>query len=392
MGPTHRSTVARGLSGRAGRAYPRARMLAPLRLALAVSLALGGPALLGCTVSTELRRVRTPSEGVALRYALSPGQSFEGTVRLGNTRAIEGLADPLNQTITCEVSMAMLGTGPTGTEVRATFTNVDLEWDLPPTATYSTAELVELAQERLRGMRVAFVVRPDGRVQALPAPPPDAPPELREVIETMLMGLEAFFVPLPPTPLERGDAWNERFQHETAEGLHVALDHHVQLHSSYRHRDEALVLRQLRVEQSRREQRPGDQGPVTVEREVKALVLFADAGYPTDVDREIREADPEHGVVFRKVRAKWSSSRGVVPELVAPAVNDVQVIRDPCNPDYVGPLSCDEPPAPEPDATAEPEATSTPDATAEPEATSTPDATDPAEPEPDDASASDDAG
>ncbi|MCX4245612.1 hypothetical protein [Paraliomyxa miuraensis] len=329
-------------------------MPASARVVLAVLLAMSGSGPLGCSVSTELRRVRTPRQGVTLEYLRSKGQGFEGTLKIGNTRAIEGLTEPLSQTLTCEVSMVMLATSDMGTEVRATFTGVDLDWDLPPAATYSSDELVELAHAQLRGMQVTFVVRPDGRIQALPTPPANAPLELREVIETMLMGLESFFVPLPGQPLGRNDVWHERFEHTTANGLGQALEQDLRLDGSYEHRtDDGVVVRRLMIEQQRHEQRGGERGPVTVERDVRAEVLFADAGYPADIDRETREADPEEGVVFRKVRAKWIATRGLVPELMVPPPGDVQVIRDPCNPDYVGPLACedegDEPEPPEED-------------------------------------------
>jgi hypothetical protein len=328
------------------------RMPAASRLALAVLLALPGLGLPGCSTSPELRWARTPREGVTLAYALEPGQGFEGTLRLGNTRAVAGLTAPLGQNVTCDVMMAVVGKGPNGTEIRATFTSLELDWDLPPAATYSTAELVELAQEQLRGMQVSFVVRPDGRVAALPSPPADAPPELREVIETMLLGLESFFVPLPVEPLERRDHATTSLRHTTAEGLLQALEQTLRLDGTVEHESEDLVLRRLTVEQSRREQRPGDEGPVTVEREVEAHLMFATTGFPADVDRETRELDPVRGVVFRKVRATWVRTRGLVPELVVPPGTDVQQIEDPCNADYVGPRACNEPPAAAP--TAEP--------------------------------------
>lgn len=349
-------------------------MPAARRLVLAVLLAFTGPALWGCSVSPELKRVHTPRDGVALAYALEPGNGFEGTLRLGNTRAIEGLSAPLGQTATCDVIMAVVGTSPSGTEIRATFTSIELDWDLPPTATYSSEELLELAQEQLRGMQVTFTVRPDGRVQALPAAPADAPPELREVIETMLLGLEAFFVPLPPDPLTRRDEWTEGFEHATAEGLAQALEQTLRLEGSYEDRDEGLVLRRLAFEQSRREQRPGDDGPVRVERRIDGHLMFATTGYPAEIDRETRELDPVRGVVFRKVKANWTRARSIVPELVAPVTNDVQAIDDPCNPDYVGPRLCQEPPAsPQAPASeapgdAEPEAAAGEEAGAEPEA------------------------
>lgn len=347
-------------------------MSAVARLALALSMALTGPALSGCSTSPELERVRTPREGVTVAYVLEPGNGFEGTLRLGNTRAVDGLTAPLGQTATCDVIMAVVGKSPSGTEMRATFTSIELDWDLPPSATYSPADLLELAQEQLRGMQVSFVVRPDGRVQSLPSPPSDAPPELREVIETMLLGLESFFVPLPPEAILRGDAWTTSLRHTTSEGLSQALEQTVRFDASYRHREDGVVLRRLELEQQRREQRPGDDGPVTVERQVTGHLMFATTGFPTEVDRETRELDPVRGVVFRKVRGTWTRGRGLVPELVAPQPTDVQVIDDPCNPDYVGPLTCEQAPAP-----------------AVPEAEAT-EATQPAEPaEPEDAPADD---
>ncbi|MEM9458576.1 MAG: hypothetical protein AAGF11_30650 [Myxococcota bacterium] len=329
-------------------------MLRARRLALAAVLAILGPGLgSGCTTSTELRRIRTPA-GVTLAYQLEAGQGYEGNLRVGNTRAIEGLDKPLSQTATCDVTMAILGTTPEGTEVRATFGSVELDWDLPPSATYSTNELLELAGSRLRGMQVSFLVRPDGRIQALPRPPDDAPPELREVIETLLLGLEAFFVPLPPTALSRNEPWTAQLEHETADGLRLALDQTLRIESSYQHRSQDVTLRRLAVEQERREQRVGEAGPLTVERQARAVLLFAGDGYPVELDREIQEFDPVDGMVFRKVRAQWTRTRGLTPELIAPPDSgDVQVIRDPCNPDYVGPEACeDDEPSPA-NATAE---------------------------------------
>lgn len=349
-------------------------------LALAVLLAFTGPALWGCSVSPELKRVHTPREGVTLAYSLEPGNGFEGTLRLGNTRAIEGLSAPLGQTATCDVIMAVVGTSPTGTEIRATFTSIELDWDLPPTATYSSDELLELAQEQLRGMQVTFTVRPDGRVQALPAPPADAPPELREVIETMLLGLESFFVPLPPEPLTRRDEWTASFEHATAEGLDQALEQTLRLVGTYEDRDEGLVVRRLAFEQSRREQRPGDGGPVRVERRIDGHLMLSTTGFPAEVDRETRELDPVRGVVFRKVKASWTRARSIVPELVAPVTNDVQAIEDPCNPDYVGPRLCQEPPA-------SPEAPASEPGEAEPEGGAGEDPAAPDETAPDEAAA-----
>jgi hypothetical protein len=348
------------------------------RLALAVLLAFTGPALSGCSVSPELKRVHTPRDGVTVAYVLEPGSGFEGTLRLGNTRQVEGLTAPLSQTATCDVILAVVGIGPAGTEVRATFTSIELDWDLPPSATYSSQELLELAQEQLRGMQVTFTVRPDGRVQALPAPPADAPPELREVIETMLLGLESFFVPLPPQPLTLRNEHTDRFEHTTADGMMQKLEQTVRLDGTYEDPDEELVMRRLVIEQSRREQRLGDGAPVRVERKITGHLMFATTGFPAEVDRETRELDPVRGVVFRKVKSNWTRARSIVPELVAPVTNDVQAIDDPCNPDYVGPRLCDELPTPEPPPTepseepseAEPEAAPSEEpGAAQPEAT-----------------------
>lgn len=319
------------------------------RLALALTLALAGP--MACSASPELERIRTPRAGVSLAYVLPQGQGFEGQLRVGNTRAVDGLDAPLSQTATCDVNMVVLGSVPEGTEIRATFTSVDLDWDLPPAATYSSDELVELANERLRGMQVRFVVRPDGRVYSLPGAPAGTPPELAEVIETLLFGLEAFFVPLPPGPLGRGDEWSESFSHATAAGLTHEVDHRLRYDGRFRHKTDESTLVRLRMSQTRHDGRATDGDPVTVEREVAGVLLFDADGFPAELDREIKEFDPEQGMVFRKVRAQWGRFRGVVPELLTTPGTDVQVINDPCNPDYVGPKECEEEPdVPPPDA------------------------------------------
>ena len=59
------------------------------RLALALSFAVAAP--LACSPSTEVKRIRTPREGVTLAYDFSIGQGYEGKLHVGNTRAIDGL-------------------------------------------------------------------------------------------------------------------------------------------------------------------------------------------------------------------------------------------------------------------------------------------------------------
>ncbi|MCH9681654.1 MAG: hypothetical protein K0V04_09490 [Deltaproteobacteria bacterium] len=313
-------------------------MIALSRVALALALSVALPALGGCSPSTELRRVRTPRSGADVAYKLDAGQGYDGQLRVGNTRAVAGLDQPLSQTATCELNMVVLGETPLGTEVRVTITSVDLDWDLPPSATYSSQELLELANDQLRGMQVRFTVRPDGRVHALPDAPANAPPELREVIETLLLGMEAFFVPTPADGLRRGQRWDESFSHEVR-GLTQQVDHHVELEGMFEHRTDETRLARLRIGQDRREQRHSEPDPQTVEREIRGQMMFSVDGYPLELDRETQEFDPEYGMVFRKVRATWTRARGLVPEMMAPGT-DVQVINDPCNPDYVGPKPC----------------------------------------------------
>lgn len=311
--------------------------------------------IVACSPSTELKRIRVPREGQGLAYVLEKGTGFEGTLRVGNTRPVDGLDQPLNQTATCEVTMVVLGPVSGGTEIRATFTGVELDWDLPPDATYSSDDLLQLAHERLRGMQVRFVVRPDGRVEELPTMPADAPAELAEVIETMIRGLEAFFVPLPPEPLRSRKTWDKSFAHTTSSGMKRSMDHHLTLDGMFKHRREDLTVARLDIEQLRKAQRPGARGPLTVERKTRSVLMFSPSGFPVELDRETQEFDPERGMVFRKVRAQWTSLRGQLPELITPAetvTDDVQVITDPCNPDYVGPKVCETvEPEPEPEPT-----------------------------------------
>lgn len=361
---------------------------------LALAAILATTAALGCSPSPELSRVRVPKEGVTLSYRLATGTGFEGTVQVGNTLEVPGLDEPLSQSATADVTMAVLGPVAEGTELRATFNSVDLDWDLAPSATYSSGELLELVQERVRGMQVRFVVRPDGRLQALPRPPADTPLELAEVIETLVRGLEAFFIPLPAEPLQHREAWVKPYEHTNELGVVRAMEHEVTLDGMFRlKQDPEVTLARLSIEQ-RRTEAPDDARDVhQVSREVRALMMFSPNGYPAELDRETRQFNPDGTLMFRKVRSSWAPLRGQLPErLAAPAEQggDVQVITDPCNADYVGPEVCtdaaeDAPPAvearpTEPDA--EPAAPDEPPPT-EPDAEATADDAAPSEATPD---------
>ena len=103
----------------------------------------------------------------------------------------------------------------------------------------------------------------------------------------------------------------------------------------------------------------------------RALIGIA---FLRDIPFDAQAFSADSGMVYRKIRADWRRTREIVPELVGGAdeSEDVQLIRDPCNPDYVGPLSCDEPgkaPAPSPEP--EPETTGASPETAAPDPNAT---------------------
>jgi hypothetical protein len=311
--------------------HPR-RSLRTARLLLTLALStFAGLALPGCG-DPSLRKVSAPRGGIALAYDLVPKAAYSGKVAVGVTRQIDGVEKPLRQAITGDVTMVVLGESPEGgTRVRVTLTSGDLDWALLPSSGYARDQFLKMAAKYLKGLHMPMTIGPRGGVLERPSPPADAPDEVVEVIDAVIDAVALSFVSVPDKKLSRGDRWTPAGAGRM-ESRYRGLFRHEE-------RDEDVARFELAITSA--PIGPDDQG----ERQGTLVALFATAGYPASIDLEARDFDPTLGMSFRRIQVEWTKG-GVAPiDLAVPrdeGPQDVQVITDPCNPDYVGPRMCDD--------------------------------------------------
>jgi hypothetical protein len=304
-------------------------------LALVMSV-LAGAATTSCG-DHQLRKISAPRGGVQLAYALEHETIYTGKVDVGITRQVEGVGKPIRQAISGEVTLVVLGDATDGgTRVRVTLTSGDLDWALLPASGYSRDQFLRLAIKRLKGFHMPMTIGPRGGVIERPPAPSDVPDELAEVIEAVIDAVALSFVSVPAGKVARGDRWVPAGPGRV-ETRFKGLFRHVE-------RDESVA--RLEFEMTKVPIGANEEG----ERQGSQNALFAVAGYPARIDVEARDFHPHEGMSFRRIQVEWKKGGKALPELAAPrddGPQDVQVIRDPCNPDYVGPASCEEPDDPE---------------------------------------------
>jgi hypothetical protein len=307
----------------------RLRVL-PLVAALAVACASSAPA--------GMKKIEVPAGGITLSYDLTPGATYEGRLHMGNTQQIEHVGS-ITQSLSCDVKLQVLGADPErgGAQVRATLSNIDLQWALPPSAPISIDEFAKQAVAQLQGMQVTFNVLPTGEITFMPVPPQELGAELKEVIFQVVRALEQGFLVMPKHRVDDGETWteNERRGREGKLGRFVAGQVTTKVEGMFRLDTRAEDVVRLSIEQRRKETITTKEGAHTNEIEGTSKALFSTKGYLAEVDGETREYDPSQGMNFRKLRVQWrKTAAGRVGD------TDVQAIDDPCHPDYVGPAVC----------------------------------------------------
>ncbi len=303
-------------------------------LAAVLSVGLGSPVLSGCAGTRE-SRVRAPKAGVTLRYALKPGTSFDGRIRVGTTRSVEGLKDNLTQSIECDARLFVMATDADGSSVmRASFRNVDLDWSVPPDVGLSSEEFQKLAATQLRGMELRFTLSPQGKLLAVPTGPERPAPELTGLLDTLGLAVSIGFVSLPPSPLRPGSTWVDT----PADPIRLQGAPHIEA------RFEGLVRKGnkgaptwARVTQAFRSAREVDtpSGPRRRQLEGETELRLDKAGTPVTIDTELRDFDPLRGLAVQELHVQWTQT-----DEGTDAATDVQDIEDPCDPDYVGAERC----------------------------------------------------
>lgn len=339
------------------------RRFSKLASGVLVALALSAAAH-GCSPQGQ-QKIEVPQAGVQMRYDLLPGATYDGHLRLGNTQTIDG-AGNITQSLECDITLVVVGADPQrgGTLLRATFSNIDMKWGLPPSAPISPEEFTRDAIARLQGMNVAFNVSETGEIVYMPMPPQELSDVDKQFIDQVLRGLEKAFLVVPNHPVKDKETWaeDEKRGREGKLGRYVVGKVETRVDGMYRDDARKEDLLRLVIAQKRTETVTTKDGSRKSEIEGKWTAMFSTTGYLAQIDGESREFDPVNGMTFSKMKVEWrktasGSVGGTVPKVDEQAIGDpcdpdyvgadeckdgseAQVIDDPCHPDYVGPAEC----------------------------------------------------
>lgn len=288
------------------------------------------------------QKIEVPQAGVQMRYDLQPGATYDGHLRLGNTQTVEG-AGNLSQSLECDIKLVVVGEDSQrgGTLLRATFSNVDMKWGLPPSAPISPEEFTRDAVARLQGMNVAFNVKPTGEIIYMPVPPQELSDVDKQFIDQVLRGLEKAFLVVPDHAVKDKETWSEdeKRGREGKLGRYVVGKVQTRVDGMYRDDTRKEDLLRLVITQKRAETITTKDSSRKIEIEGKSTAMFSTAGYLAQIDGESREFDPVNGMTFSKVKVDWKKTASGTAGGAAPTV-DEQAITDPCDPDYVGSEEC----------------------------------------------------
>lgn len=311
------------------------------RLALLVGsvLVLGLP---GCDKGEKrnLTEVEAPTEGITLRYDLSPGQTYDGNIRMRNS--IRSPVGDIIQTIEFDVALLVSGVGTEEQQlVVATIDDIGFDLRLPDGIPAAAAGGLtpELATQ-LNGLELRFQLDRLGAVSEMPDPPADQSPQIKAMIGMLAGALGASFVRLPDEPIKQGESWDATSKPEpgeedlvrTGRGTFKSMARDAE-------RNEELVALDLEGKTEGTMTANGQKHQISSDQ--KADVLFSiTAGFPAKVARKRNGQAPGVGDMYSEIDADWTKGERKPVKAEAPPVE--QEITDPCDPDYVGAEECAE--------------------------------------------------
>ncbi len=314
-----------------------------LSLLLCASPWVLSPLLLGCKTGPQLTKIEAPAEGIALRYDLTPGQVYKGSVRHNETIRSSNTSNSSSNHFSFDLTLVVRGPDQEhgGTHVTARFSAVTVRWTPPPGLPVSVAELNKNASKQLQGLEVDFSVDETGKIVHMPELPDDFPKESRPVVQEALDKLETAFLSVPSQPLKQGDSWKD----EKKRGRQGKLGRYVQgtvetkLEGFYKKGEPATTVAKLASEEEETEITTTSSGGHEVKKRGSMTALFAtDQKYLVSYTADRQYDDTGNTNSFVKTEVSWEK----VPSRTTPMATPTQVqdISDPCHPDYVGAEEC----------------------------------------------------
>ena len=329
-----------------------ARLSASLLTALVLSV--GVPTLSGCG-NSDLTETEVPGGSVELRYALAPGQTYEGSIRRKETISMRG--QPMNRSIEFRVQLVVESVGEDGSAtVAATVSNIELNWVVPGLP-ISTAEFNRQSKARLEGVTIRFNVDARGGVSGIPPAPPELQPAEVGVLDSIIEGLTSGFFVVPEERLTIEQGWEQQDTRgrEGKLGKYIVDDVKGRLIGAYDHKETGQKLIKLQIDGDKQETTTTKDGSSAVRTRSDVEVLWdIEANYLTMIDStSTRTQGPNSTVV--QAQAEWILS--IAGASAAPSDQDdsapadtppdgaehVVSGDDPCDEDYVGAGECLDP-------------------------------------------------
>lgn len=319
------------------------------RLLLSLLLCASPSLLVGCKTGPQLTKVEAPAEGIALRYDLTPGQVYKGSVRHNETIRSANTSNSSSNHFSFDLTLVVRGPDAEhgGNHVTARFSAVTVRWTPPPGLPISVAELNKKASAQLQGLEVDFSVDETGKIVHMPELPDDFPKESRPIVQEALDMLETAFLSVPAQALKQGDTWKD----EKKRGRQGKLGRYVQgtvqtkIDGFYKTGEPPVTVAKLVTEEEETEITTTSSGGHEVKKRGSTSALFAtDQKYLVNYTADRQYDDTGNTNSFVKTEVSWQK----VPSQTTPAAastTQVQDISDPCHPDYVGAEECVEQPA-----------------------------------------------
>lgn len=311
-----------------------------VRALLAAFVLCAAPLTLGCKSGPQLTKVEAPAAGVALRYDLTPGQSYKGSVR--HTETIRSATSSTSASNFFAFDLSLTVRGPDkdhgGMGVTARFSAVTVRWSLPLGISISVAEYNRKASEALQGLEIDFAVDDTGKIVYMPELPEEFPGELRGPVQQALDQLETAFLPVPSNAIKVGDQWKEDKKRGKKGKLGRYVEGAIQtrVDGFYRTGEPPVTVAKLVSEESVTEVTTTTSGGHEVKKRATTEALFAtEQNYLISYVSDRQTDDLGNSTSFEKTEVSWT-------KMPAPAGAQTQVqdISDPCHPDYVGAEEC----------------------------------------------------
>ncbi|MEM7157976.1 MAG: hypothetical protein AAF799_34360 [Myxococcota bacterium] len=330
-------------------------MASPLALAVALALPFGT----GCNKNGKLTEVEVPEAGVSLRYDLTPGQEYGGSIQMRTT--IQTPMGDIATNLKFNTQLVVAAKEEDGGKlVRATIKDIEMTVRTPDGIPAGATGMDPNAATALNGMEMRFNLSPQGKVSNTPEPPEGAPQTVASAIGLITTALTAgLAVSLPDENVDSGESWDASRDDDDDEGTEVlSSSSKGTLEGMARNEAGEDVAKLSFLSDIKSKRKVGEQ-EIAANQNVETTANFsASGGYPISLERKINNEIVGQTTILIEIESEWSKGgkQDVAP---APAQSEpeVQAIDDPCDPDYVGMGECVEEgaepaadPAPAPEA------------------------------------------